>query len=120
RHVPLLPLLRRVLTRPNLLLELLLIRVTYAAYSKVRLAATGGTVSGGRARAEAHGHQVLGLERFLHIDIEHAVNHAVVGIGWLRGFFDFYYTSFHFVVPLTVLGVLYWRRPVDYRWARAS
>ncbi|MCZ9343411.1 phosphatase PAP2 family protein, partial [Streptomyces sp. TRM76130] len=21
---------------------------------------------------------------------------------------------------LTVLGVLYWRRPVDYRWARAS
>ncbi|NED04833.1 hypothetical protein G3I55_24575, partial [Streptomyces sp. SID6648] len=31
QHVPLLPFLRRVLTRPNLLLELLLIRVTYAA-----------------------------------------------------------------------------------------
>ncbi|NEY36313.1 DUF2029 domain-containing protein [Streptomyces sp. PRKS01-65] len=120
RHVPLLPFLRRVLTRPNLLLELLLIRVTYAAYSKVRLAATGGSNSAGRARAEEHGHQILDLERFLRIDIEHAVNHAVVEIGWLRNFFDFYYTSFHFVIPLTVLGLLYWRRPVDYRWARSA
>ncbi|MFG2632732.1 bifunctional glycosyltransferase 87/phosphatase PAP2 family protein [Streptomyces sp. NPDC048362] len=120
RKVPLLPFLRRVLTRPNLLLELLLIRVVYAAYQQVRLAATGGTNSGGRARAEHHGHIVLDIERFLHIDVEHWVNHTVVRIGWLRNFFDFYYESFHFVVPLTVLAVLYWRRPVDYRWARAS
>ncbi|MGW0081532.1 bifunctional glycosyltransferase 87/phosphatase PAP2 family protein [Streptomyces sp. NPDC003393] len=120
RRVPLLPFLRRVLIRPNLLLELLLIRVTYAAYQQVRLAATGGTISGGRARAEHHGHEILAVERFLHIDIEHAVNHAVVRAGWLRHFFDFYYESFHFVVPLTVLGVLYWRRPVDYRWARSA
>ncbi|MFF4268488.1 bifunctional glycosyltransferase 87/phosphatase PAP2 family protein [Streptomyces sp. NPDC001536] len=120
RHVPLLPFLKRVLTRPNLLLELLLIRVTYAAYQKVRLAATGGSNSEGRARAEAHGQQILDLERWLHIDIEHWANHAVVKVAWLRDFFDFYYTSFHFVVPLSVLAVLYWRRPVDYRWARAS
>ena len=120
RHVPLIPYLRRVLTRPNLLLELLLIRVTYAAYQKVRLAATGGSNEEGRARAEYHGHQILDIERFLHIDIEHWVNHAVVKVDLLRNFFDFYYESFHFVVPLTVLGVLYWRRPVDYRWARAS
>ncbi|MFI2435601.1 bifunctional glycosyltransferase 87/phosphatase PAP2 family protein [Streptomyces sp. NPDC018693] len=120
RWIPLLPFLRRVLTRPNLLLELLLIRVGYAAYSQVRLAATGGTISGGRERAEAHGHQILDIEAFLRIDIEHAVNHWVVTVGWLRGFFDFYYTSFHFVVPLTVLGLLYWRRPVDYRWARSA
>jgi hypothetical protein len=111
---------RRVLIRPNLLLELLLIRVTYAAYAQVRLAATGGSNSAGRARAEAHGHRILGLERLLHMDVEHAVNHAVARIGWLRESFDFYYTSFHFVVPLAVLGLLYWRRPVDYRWARAS
>ncbi|CAM5393789.1 Membrane protein OS=Streptomyces aurantiogriseus OX=66870 GN=GCM10010251_53150 PE=3 SV=1 [Streptomyces aurantiogriseus] len=109
-----------MLTRPNLLLELLLIRVTYAAYQQVRLAATGGTISGGRERAEAHGQEILDIERFLHIDIEHAVNHWVVGVDWLRNFFDFYYESFHFVVPLSVLAVLYWRRPVDYRWARSS
>lgn len=120
RHVPLLPFLRRVLTRPNLLLELLLIRVTYAAYQQVRLAATGGTNSAGRATAEKHGQQVYDLERLLHIDIEHWANHAVVKVDWLRNFFDHYYESFHFVVPLSVLAVLYWRRPVDYRWARAS
>ncbi|MCH5677895.1 bifunctional glycosyltransferase 87/phosphatase PAP2 family protein [Streptomyces gilvus] len=120
RRVPLVPQLRRVLSRPNLLLELLLIRVTYAAYQKVRLAATGGTNAGGRPRAEAHGHQILDIERFLHIDIEYTVNHAVAKIDWLRAFFGFYYESFHFVVPLTVLAVLYWRRPVDYRWARSA
>lgn len=120
RGVPLLPFLRRVSTRPNLLLELLLLRVTYAAYQRVRLAATGGTISGGRARAEAHGQDVLDLERVLRLDVEHSVNHWVVGVGRLRDFFDFYYTSFHFFVPLTILGLLYWRRPVDYRWARAS
>ncbi|MEV8539360.1 bifunctional glycosyltransferase 87/phosphatase PAP2 family protein [Streptomyces sp. NPDC051572] len=120
KHVPLIPQLRRVLTRPNLLLELLLIRVTYAAYQQVRLAATGGTNSGGRATAEHHGHEILSIERFLHIDIEHAVNHWVVKVDFLKDFFNFYYESFHFVVPLTVMAVLYWRRPVDYRWARSA
>ncbi|MFF0761485.1 bifunctional glycosyltransferase 87/phosphatase PAP2 family protein [Streptomyces sp. NPDC003631] len=119
KHVPLLPFLRRVLTRPNLLLELLLIRVTYAAYAQVRLAATGDSSTAGRVSAEHHGDQILAVERLLHIDVERWVNHAVAGVGWLRGFFDFYYESFHFAFPLAVLGVLYWRRPVDYRWARS-
>jgi hypothetical protein len=120
KHVPLLPFLRRVLTRPNLLLELLLIRVGYSAYQQVRLAATGGTNAGGRATAEEHGEQVHAIEKFLQIDIERWVNHAVVDVPWLQSFFDFYYTSFHFVVPLSVLGILYVRRPADYRWARAA
>jgi len=120
KRVPLLPFLGRVLTRPNLLLELLLIRVGYSAYQQVRLAATGGTNAGGRATAEHHGDQILAIERFLHLDIEHWANHAVVKVGFLRDFFDFYYESFHFVVPLTVLGVLYARRPADYRWARSA
>ncbi|MFJ3226684.1 bifunctional glycosyltransferase 87/phosphatase PAP2 family protein [Streptomyces sp. NPDC086783] len=120
RRVPLLPVPGRVPTRPNLLLELLLIRVGYAAYQRVRLAATGGTNSGGRAGAERHGEQILAVERFLRIDVEHGINHAVVTVGWLRNFFDFYYESFHFFVPLTVLAVLYARRPADYRWARSA
>ncbi|MFI6640010.1 bifunctional glycosyltransferase 87/phosphatase PAP2 family protein [Streptomyces sp. NPDC050504] len=113
--VPLVPFWRRVLSRPNLLLELLLIRVGYSLYSQIRMEATAG-----RADAEAHGRQIHELERWLHIDIEKSVNHAVVEIGWLRDFFDFYYTSFHFVVPLTILGVLYWRLPSSYRWVRSS
>ncbi|MDN0194524.1 bifunctional glycosyltransferase 87/phosphatase PAP2 family protein [Streptomyces sp. S.PNR 29] len=114
-NVPLLPFLRRVLTRPNLLLELLLIRVTYAVYQQIRIAATGD-----RGTAEHHGREIHALEKRLSVDIEHWVNHAVVRTDWLRGFFDFYYASFHFVVPLTVLAVLYVRRPVDYRWARSA
>ncbi|MFF2129680.1 bifunctional glycosyltransferase 87/phosphatase PAP2 family protein [Streptomyces olivochromogenes] len=120
KRVPLLPFLGRVFTRPNLLLELLLIRVGYSAYQQVRLAATGGTNAGGRTTAEHHGDQILSIERFLHIDIEHWVNHAVFKVEWLRDFFAFYYESFHFVVPLTVLAVLYARRPGDYRWARSA
>ncbi|MFE5808539.1 bifunctional glycosyltransferase 87/phosphatase PAP2 family protein [Streptomyces sp. NPDC056491] len=114
-RVPLLPFWRRVLSRPNLLLELLLIRVGYSLYSHIRAAAPTS-----RSLAEGNGSQILGIERALGLDIEHAVNHAVVSTPWLEAFFNFYYTSFHFVVPLTILAVLYWRRPGDYRWARAS
>ncbi|WP_406386516.1 bifunctional glycosyltransferase 87/phosphatase PAP2 family protein [Streptomyces sp. NBC_01618] len=114
-RVPLLPFWRRVLGRPNLLLELLLIRVVYSAYAQVRLAATAG-----RGTAEHHGRQIHSLEQWLHIDIEHWFNHAVVEVGWLKDFFSYYYTTFHFIVPLAILGVLYVRRPVDYRWVRSS
>ncbi|MFF2408215.1 bifunctional glycosyltransferase 87/phosphatase PAP2 family protein [Streptomyces sp. NPDC058092] len=114
-RVPLLPFWRRVLSRPNLLLELLLIRVVYSAYAHVRLAATAG-----RATAEHHGRQIHSLEQWLHIDIEHWVNHAVVKVAWLKDFFDYYYSTFHFIVPLAILGVLYVRRPADYRWVRSS
>ncbi|MDJ0385883.1 bifunctional glycosyltransferase 87/phosphatase PAP2 family protein [Streptomyces sp. G-G2] len=114
-RIPLMPFWRRVLSRPNLLLELLLIRVGYSLYSYIRAAAPTS-----RSLAEGNGSQILSVEQALGIDIEHAVNHAVVSVRWLEAFFNFYYTSFHFVVPLTILAVLYWRRPADYRWARAS
>lgn len=114
-RVPLLPFWRRVLTRPNLLLELLAIRVGYSVYSHIRAAATGG-----RSAAEAHGRTVVSIEKALHINIEHWANHAVVKVHWLESFFNFYYESFHFVVPLAILAVLYVRRPSDYRWARTS
>lgn len=114
-RIPLLPFWRRVASRPNLLLELLLIRVGYSLYAHIRAAAPAG-----RADAERHAGSVLSAERVVGIDIEYAVNRAVAGVRWLEGFCNFYYTSFHFVVPLAVLGVLYWRRPADYRWARAA
>ncbi|WP_374211344.1 bifunctional glycosyltransferase 87/phosphatase PAP2 family protein [Streptomyces sp. A 4/2] len=114
-RVPLLPFWRRVMARPNLLLELLAIRVGYSVYSHIRAAATGG-----RDTAEAHGRTVVSIEKALHIDIEHWANHAVVKIHWLESFFNFYYESFHFVVPLAILAVLYVRSPADYRWARTS
>ena len=114
-RVPLAPFWRRLLGRPNLLLELLVIRVGYSIYSHIRLAATGG-----REAAERHGRQIHSAEQALGIDIEHWFNHVVVDAKWAEDFFNFYYTSFHFVLPLALLGVLYVRRPADYRWARSS
>ncbi|RPF40369.1 uncharacterized protein DUF2029 [Streptomyces sp. Ag109_G2-6] len=113
--VPLLPFWRRALSRPSLLLELLLIRVGYSVYSHIRAAAPAS-----RSLAERDGSRIHGIERVLGIDIERAVNRAVVDTPWLEAFFNFYYSSFHFVVPLGILAVLYRRRPGDYRWARAS
>ncbi|EDY48672.1 conserved hypothetical protein [Streptomyces clavuligerus] len=114
-RVPLLPFWRRVVSRPNLLLELIAIRVGYSIYSQIRLAATAGV-----DEARAHGRQINAIEQAIGIDIEHWFNHVVVDSAWLESFFNFYYTSFHFPVPLLILGLLFVRSPGDYRWARSA
>lgn len=113
RWMPLLPFWRRVLTRPNLLLELLLIRIGFAAYTQVRAAATGT-----RLAAEEHAEQILAVERFLHIDTELDINRWLVNVDWLEGASGYYYETFHFFFPLLMLGFLYLRRPALYRWGR--
>ncbi|WP_374118662.1 bifunctional glycosyltransferase 87/phosphatase PAP2 family protein [Streptomyces sp. 8L] len=116
RRVPLAaPVWRRLVGRPNLVLELLVIRVGYSAYSWIRLAAAADP-----ATADRHGREVHALEAALHINIEHWANHAITHVGWFRDFLDFYYETFHFAFPLAILAVLYWRSPADYRWARSS
>ncbi|WP_461030571.1 phosphatase PAP2 family protein, partial [Streptomyces sparsus] len=104
-----------VLSRPNLMLELLLIRVGYFAYSYVRSLAPDG-----RGPAEAHGRQILELERAVGLDIEHGINQAVAGTAWLADSMNFYYGAFHFLVPVALLVGLYLRAPASYRWARTS
>ncbi|GAA0436278.1 bifunctional glycosyltransferase 87/phosphatase PAP2 family protein [Streptomyces luteireticuli] len=113
--IPLAGFWKRPLNRPNLLLELMLIRVGYFVYSYIR-----GSAPDERSVAEAHGRQILGGEEFLHVDFEHAFNHFVAGIGWLTDGMNYYYGTFHFLVPLSVLGFLYVRRPATYRWARTA
>ncbi|TDC27316.1 phosphatase PAP2 family protein [Streptomyces sp. 8K308] len=102
-------------SRPNLLLELLLIRVGYFIYSWVR-----GQARGDREAAEAHGHQLLDLERALRIDVEYALNQAVADVGWLADAMDFAYATFHFAVPLTILGWLLVNHPAAYRAGRRA
>ncbi|MEE1928551.1 phosphatase PAP2 family protein [Streptomyces sp. TRM 70351] len=102
-------------SRPNLMLELLLIRVGYFAYSWVRALAAGG-----RESAEAHGRQMLALERPLGLDVEHGLNQIVAGTAWLTDTMNFYYGAFHFLVPIVLLAWLYLSRPAAYRWARTS
>ncbi|MDI2131971.1 bifunctional glycosyltransferase 87/phosphatase PAP2 family protein [Yinghuangia seranimata] len=113
RRIPLLPRTLRVLSRPNLFLELILIRVGYSFYSFIR-----ASVPDQRATAESHGRDVIGLERFLHIDVEHALNHLAARTDWLKAFTGFFYETFHFLVPLSLLAWLYIKRPAQYRSAR--
>ncbi|WP_312018455.1 bifunctional glycosyltransferase 87/phosphatase PAP2 family protein [Streptomyces sp. I05A-00742] len=113
--VPLVGFWKRPLNRPNLLLELMLIRVGYFVYSYIR-----GTAPDERNLAESHGRQIIGAEEFLHIDIEHGFNHFVAGVGWLKDAMNYYYGTFHFLIPLSLLGFLYLRRPATYRWARTA
>ncbi|CAM5556980.1 bifunctional glycosyltransferase 87/phosphatase PAP2 family protein [Streptomyces abikoensis] len=113
--VPLFRFWRRPLTRPNVLLELMLLRVGYWVYQFIRARATGE-----RSVAEAHGRQILGAEEFLHLDVEHGFNRFVADSGWLTGGMNYYYGTFHFLVPVCLLVWLYVRRPGTYRWARTA
>nr|WP_229898956.1 bifunctional glycosyltransferase 87/phosphatase PAP2 family protein [Streptomyces hiroshimensis] len=113
--VPLLRFWRRPLTRPNVLLELMLIRVGYFAYAFIR-----GQAPDERSLAESHGRQILGLEEFLHLDVEHGFNRFVARTGWLTDGMNYYYGTFHFLVPVSLLVYLYVRRPGTYRWARTA
>ena len=102
-------------SRPNLMLELLLIRVWYWAYSYVR-----GHAPDSRSLAEGHGDQIMAAESFLHIDIEHTFNSLAVRTPWLRHACDFYYSTFHFLVPIALLAWLYVRGAGRYRGARTA
>ncbi|MGW1076716.1 bifunctional glycosyltransferase 87/phosphatase PAP2 family protein [Streptomyces sp. NPDC002537] len=113
--IPLFPFWRRPLTRPNVFLELMLIRVGYFAYSFIRASAPDE-----RSLAESHGRQILGVEEFLHIDVEHGFNHFVASVDRLADAMDYYYGTFHFLVPVSLLAYLYVRRPGTYRWARTG
>nr|WP_269859679.1 bifunctional glycosyltransferase 87/phosphatase PAP2 family protein [Streptomyces sp. RPT161] len=115
RRVTWLPSWLGTLSGPDLLLELLMLRVGYVMYARIR-----GAVRTERATAEEHGRLVDSAERALHIDIEHWANHTITKLHWLERFFNWYYTSFHFGVPFTILAVLYLRRPADFRWARST
>lgn len=105
---------RRPINRPNLLLELLLMRIGYWAYSWIRNTVPVDV----REVAEKHGHQVLALERAIGVNIEHWFNHAVVSVPWMEAVLNFSYGAFHFFVTLVLLGWLYVRRPAIYRAAR--
>ena len=103
------------LSRPNVMLELLLIRVGFWIYSYVR-----GLAPDERGTAEHHGDMVLAAESALRIDVEHGLNQLTAHTHWLRTLCDVYYQAFHYSVPITLLAVLFLRRPAEYRRVRTA
>jgi hypothetical protein len=65
--------------------------------------------------ALAHAADVLGLERSLHIDPEHALDSWLGAHRSLGLVISDYYDNAHFVVTLSLLGWLWWRRADLYR-----
>jgi hypothetical protein len=70
--------------------------------------------------ALAHAGDVLNLERSLHIDPEHALDGWLAGHHTLGVLISDYYDNAHFIVTLSLLGWLWWRRADIYRPLRKS
>lgn len=95
---------------PLWLREIAVALAFYYAYDLVR-----GLISGGAARAERDGRDVLHWEQVLHLDPEHAVNNALQHLTWLAVPACYFYATLHFVVTPAVLVWVYRRHGDRYR-----
>ena len=84
----------------------------YLLYDTARDRVTGsGTV------ALRHAEQVISAERFLGLYHEGTIQRAFLSAGWFMSFWNIFYGTIHFVVPVVALVVLYRRAPARYvRW----
>ncbi len=99
----------------HLALEGGLLAALYAAYTTVR-----DRVHGASGAAVLRGQHILRLERRLHISPEHTLNHALAAHPLVATVADYYYAIAHFVVTVTVLALLYRRRPSRARLLAAA
>lgn len=102
--------------RPTWWHELVLVAVTYAAYTLTR-----NTLPAHRARAEDNALALLRHERTLHLDVERAFNDVVAGHATnpLSVLADYTYSLAHIGVTLGVLVWVYLARSEWYRTARS-
>jgi hypothetical protein len=70
--------------------------------------------------ALGHAGDLLSLERSLHIDPEHGLDSWLAGHHSLGMAVSYYYDNAHFVVTLSLLGWLWWRRADIYRPLRGA
>lgn len=99
--------------RPHLLGELLIVFVLLRVYDMARARAEVR-----QGAALLHGREILDLERWLRIDLEHAANVWVTSQHALSLAASYFYQFAHVTVTLTVLGLCWLRRPEIYRAAR--
>ncbi|MGV9313498.1 phosphatase PAP2 family protein [Streptomyces sp. NPDC003691] len=99
--------------RPRIWFEILLIAVSYWTYSLIRNA-----VPEQKTQALKNADWILGFERAIGLDFEHAVNHAANSVTWLIVTMNYYYATLHFVVTIGVLVWLYRWHPGRYAAAR--
>jgi hypothetical protein len=72
---------------------------------------------GTSAAALRHARQVVDAERFLGLYHERSVQQAFISADWFMAFWNIYYGTIHFVMPVVALVWMYRKAPVRYvRW----
>jgi hypothetical protein len=101
--------------RPRLLGEILVVLLLVFVYDRVRdVAATRAGEAVGNARG------ILSVERWLHLDVEGALNAVLSRHHGTELAVSWYYQTMHLTATLLVLLWLYWRRASLYRVARRA
>jgi hypothetical protein len=106
--------------------ELAFILVSYTAYGIIRnhlgkpqpIDCATPSLTEFQDLACGRAHDLLRLERILHIDVEHALNVVAARSEWLGTFANYFYATAHFIVTIGVLVWLYKRHPLQYRSMR--
>jgi hypothetical protein len=108
--------------------ELLFIAVSYTAYGIIRnhLGKPQPVDCARRALTEfqdiacGRAHDLLRLERLLHVDVEHSLNRIAASSKWYAIPSNYWYATAHFIVTIGVLVWLYRRHPLQYRPLRTT
>ncbi|UNO42449.1 phosphatase PAP2 family protein [Streptomyces sp. MST-110588] len=100
---------------PRLWFEILLIAISYWAYSLIRNA-----VPEQKAQALRNADWIWRAEHSLGIAVEHTINHAVDSVTWLIVSMNYYYATLHFILTIGVLVWLYRWHPGRYAAARLA
>ena len=104
------PWTRRI--RHGWLVETALGIALYFIYDELR-----SRVSGSATVALAHGYDIVHIERALGLYQEHRVQQALIGWPAFLSFWNIYYGTIHFVLPVVALVVLWRTAPARYvRW----
>lgn len=84
----------------------------YLAYDELR-----SRVSGSATVALAHGYDIVRIERAVGLYREHRVQQAFIGWPAVLSFWNMYYGTIHFVLPVVALVTLWRKAPARYvRW----
>jgi membrane-associated phospholipid phosphatase len=94
------------------ILELLAGTGIYLVYDWLRDKTTGTS-----AAAYRHALQIVDAEKFLGLYHEYSIQQAFLHADWFMAFWNIYYGTIHFVMPVVALVWLYRKAPVRYvRW----
>jgi len=98
--------------RRGWILEVLAGVVIYLVYDKFR-----DEVVGASSAAFRHAQQIVDAEKFLGLYHEYSIQQAFLGVDWFMAFWNIWYGTIHFVMPVVALVWLYRKLPARYvRW----